>query len=228
VGKSADCGAGFIQTCRTEVRPTNGVQIMLKRLFDLLLSLLGLVVCAPLFAGVMIWIRLDSAGPVFFRQERVGLGGRLFRIHKFRTMIVDAEARGLQVTVGEDSRITRSGRFLRKYKLDELPQLIDVLLGDMSLVGPRPEVPKYVACYPAEVREIVLSVRPGITDLASIEFSEENAMLQNANDPERVYIEQILPIKLQHYLRYVEQRSLWLDIRLIVQTVSKLWLGRRT
>ena len=201
---------------------------MLKRLFDLLLSLLGLVVCAPLFAGVMIWIRLDSAGPVFFRQERVGLGGRLFRIHKFRTMIVDAEARGLQVTVGEDSRITRSGRFLRKYKLDELPQLIDVLLGDMSLVGPRPEVPKYVACYPAEVREIVLSVRPGITDLASIEFSEENAMLQNANDPERVYIEQILPIKLQHYLRYVEQRSLWLDIRLIVQTVSKLWLGRRT
>ena len=226
--KRADCGAGFIQTSRTQVRPTYGVQIMLKRLFDLLLSLLGLVVCAPLFAGVMIWIRLDSAGPVFFRQVRVGLNGRLFRIHKFRTMVVNAEARGPQVTVGEDSRITRSGRFLRKYKLDELPQLIDVLLGNMSLVGPRPEVPKYVAHYPAGVRELVLSVRPGITDFASIEFRDENALLQGAANPEQVYVEQILPIKLQLYLRYVEQRSLWLDIRLIAQTVSKLWLGRRT
>jgi len=198
---------------------------MLKRLFDLLLSLLGLVVCAPLFAGVMIWIRLDSAGPVFFRQERVGWGGRLFRIHKFRTMIVDAEARGLQVTVGEDSRITRSGRFLRKYKLDELPQLIDVLLGDMSLVGPRPEVPKYVAHYPAGVRDLVLSVRPGITDTASIEFSNENEMLAGATDPEREYIERILPIKLEYCRNYVERRSLWLDARIIGRTIAKVWLG---
>jgi len=200
---------------------------VVKRVFDLLACSFGLLLCAPLFAVLMLWIKLDSAGPVFFRQERVGLRGRLFKIHKFRTMVVDAEARGLQLTVGQDMRITRSGRFLRKYKLDELPQLLDVLLGEMSLVGPRPEVPKYVAYYPAEVRDLVLSVRPGITDFASIEFSEESAMLQNAADPERVYIEQILPIKLQHYLRYVEERSLWLDIRLIALTIGKVWLDKR-
>lgn len=197
----------------------------MKRLFDIAVSFSGLLLCAPLFLFVSLWIRLDSDGPVFFRQERVGLNGRLFSIHKFRTMVVNAEARGPQVTVGQDARITRSGHFLRKSKLDELPQLIDVLAGDMSLVGPRPEVPKYVAHYPVEVRDLVLSVRPGITDSASIEFSNENAMLEGADDPEREYIQKILPIKLEYCRKYVEQHSLWLDIQLIGRTVAKVWLG---
>ncbi|MDD2700467.1 MAG: sugar transferase [Sideroxydans sp.] len=196
----------------------------MKRLFDILLSACGLVMCAPLFIFVSFWIKFDSAGPVYFRQERVGRKGRVFRIHKFRSMVVNAEARGPQVTVGQDARITRSGRFLRKSKLDELPQLIDVLVGDMSLVGPRPEVPKYVVHYPADVRDRVLSVRPGITDTASIEFSNENEMLEGAADPEKEYIEKILPIKLGYYQKYVDQRSLWLDIRIIWQTIAKVWL----
>lgn len=199
----------------------------MKRLFDIAVSLAGLLLLAPLFVLAMLWIKLDSSGPVFFRQERVGLRGRLFRIHKFRTMVVDAEARGLPLTVGRDARITSSGKFLRQYKLDELPQLIDVLFGNMSLVGPRPEVPKYVAQYPDEMRELVLSVRPGITDFASIEFSDENALLEGAEDPERVYIEKILPIKLAYYRRYVEQQTLWLDLKLIGRTVAKVWLGGR-
>lgn len=199
----------------------------MKRLFDILLSVCGLVMCAPLFLFVSLWIKFDSEGPVFFRQERVGLNGRLFRIHKFRTMVVNAEARGPQVTVGQDARITRSGRFLRKSKLDELPQLIDVLVGDMSLVGPRPEVPKYVAHYPDGVRDLVLSVRPGITDSASIEFSNENEMLEGAADPEREYIENILPIKLEYYQKYVGQHSLWLDLRIIGQTIAKVWLRNK-
>lgn len=196
----------------------------MKRLFDIIFSFAGLLLLAPLFVLLMLWIKLDSSGPVFFRQERVGRGGRLFRIHKFRTMVTDAEARGPQLTVGADRRITRSGRFLRKYKLDELPQLIDVLLGDMSLVGPRPEVPRYVACYPDDLRVQVLSVRPGITDLASIEFSDENALLQGAADPEREYVERILPLKLEYCRRYVEQQTLWLDIRIIARTIAKVWL----
>lgn len=197
----------------------------MKRLFDLVFSFVGLALLAPLLALIMVWIKLDSHGPVFFRQERVGMDGRLFRIHKFRTMVVDAETRGPQLTVGADRRITRSGRFLRKYKLDELPQLIDVLLGDMSLVGPRPEVPRYVAQYPEGLRDLVLSVRPGITDLASIEFSDENALLHGVADPEKEYVEKILPVKLQYCRRYVEQRSLWLDVRIIGRTMAKVWMG---
>ncbi len=199
----------------------------MKRLFDLFFATFGLLLLSPFLLAITLWIKMDSAGPVFFRQERVGQNGRPFRIHKFRTMIVNAEAHGLQLTVGHDARITRSGHFLRKYKLDELPQLIDVLAGNMSLVGPRPEVPKYVAQYPAGMRDLVLSVRPGITDFASIEFSDENALLEGTDDPERVYIEKILPIKLAHYRRYVEQQSLWLDIQLIARTVAKVWVGER-
>lgn len=200
---------------------------MLKRLFDITLSALGLLVLFPLFFAITLWIKKDSTGPVFFRQERVGRYGQLFRIHKFRTMVADAEARGLQLTVGQDVRITPSGHFLRKSKLDELPQLIDVLLGNMSLVGPRPEVPKYVAQYPADLRDLVLSVRPGITDLASIEFSDENTILQDAADPEKEYVSSILPIKLEYCRRYVEQQSLLLDIQLIGRTIAKVWLGRK-
>lgn len=155
-------------------------------------------------------------------QERVGLGGRIFRIHKFRTMVTDAEKKGLQITVGTDARVTRVGHWLRKYKLDELPQLFDVWLGHMSLVGPRPEVPRYVACYPADVRDVVLSVRPGITDKASIEFKDENEILGRAVDPNQAYEQEVLPIKLRYYLEYVNNRSFWGDILLILKTFTAL------
>jgi lipopolysaccharide/colanic/teichoic acid biosynthesis glycosyltransferase len=190
-----------------------------KRLFDLCASGTGLLMLLPLFLIISVAIKLDSRGPVFFRQERVGWYGKPFRIHKFRTMVVEAEMHGMQITVGADPRVTRVGAFLRRNKLDELPQLIDVLLGTMSLVGPRPEVPRYVACYPDEVRDLVLSVRPGITDRASIEFKNENEILGNAEDPQKAYIEQVLPIKLNYYLDYAKNRSLVGDIRIIFSTL---------
>jgi lipopolysaccharide/colanic/teichoic acid biosynthesis glycosyltransferase len=195
---------------------------MSKRWFDWLASTLGLLLLAPVLFLLAVWIKLDSQGPVFFRQERVGLGGRLFRIHKFRTMVTDAELHGLQITVGADARVTRAGQWLRKYKLDELPQLLDVWLGDMSLVGPRPEVPRYVDCYPAKLREVVLSVRPGITDLASIEFKDENEILGRASDPHLAYVNEVLPIKLKYYVEYTESRSLLGDIKLIFRTIRAL------
>lgn len=193
-----------------------------KRLFDWLASTFGLLLLAPILLVLAVWIKLDSRGPVFFRQERVGLGGSLFRIHKFRTMVTDAERLGLQITVGADARVTRVGQWLRKYKLDELPQLLDVWLGHMSLVGPRPEVPRYVACYPVHVRDIVLSVRPGITDRASIEFKDENEILGRASDPNQAYINEVLPIKLKYYVEYVETRSFLGDVVLIFRTVVAL------
>lgn len=195
---------------------------MSKRIFDWVASGLGLLVLSPVLLALALWIKLDSPGPVFFRQERVGQGGRVFRIHKFRTMVSDAERRGLQITVGADARVTRVGQWLRKYKLDELPQLLDVWLGHMSLVGPRPEVPRYVACYPADVREVVLSVRPGITDRASIEFKDENDILGRATDPHLSYVNEVLPIKLGYYVQYVNTRSFWGDISLIFKTFSAL------
>lgn len=195
---------------------------MAKRLFDWLASTFGLLALAPVLLSLAVWIKLDSPGPVFFRQERVGRGGRLFRIHKFRTMVTDAERRGLQITVGADARVTRVGQWLRKYKLDELPQLLDVWLGYMSLVGPRPEVPRYVACYPADVRDVVLSVRPGITDRASIEFKDENEILGRAADPHLAYVNEVLPIKLRYYVDYVAHRSFWSDIGIIFATVRAL------
>lgn len=194
-----------------------------KRLLDLVFAAAGLFLLAPLMTVIAVCVRLDSPGPVFFRQLRVGRGGVPFRIHKFRTMRADATSSGLPLTVGADPRITRVGRLLRRTKLDELPQLIDVLAGTMSLVGPRPEVPRYVALYPEAVRRQVLSVRPGITDPASIAYRDENALLASAADPERVYVEQVLPAKLRAALDYVEHRSLRGDLRLIGATLRAVW-----
>jgi lipopolysaccharide/colanic/teichoic acid biosynthesis glycosyltransferase len=195
---------------------------MAKRLFDWLASGMGLLLLSPVLLALALWIKLDSPGPVFFRQERVGQGGRLFRIHKFRTMVTDAERLGLQITVGADVRVTRVGQWLRKYKLDELPQLLDVWLGHMSLVGPRPEVPRYVACYPDDVRDVVLSVRPGITDRASIEYKDENEVLGRAADPHYAYVSEVLPIKLAYYQDYVNNRSLVGDLLIILSTLRAI------
>lgn len=192
---------------------------MAKRIFDLSLVIPGLLILFPFLILIAVLIKLDSSGPVFFRQIRVGRGGKLFSIYKFRTMVVDADRLGTSITVGQDKRITRIGRFLRDYKIDELPQLLNVLAGEMSLVGPRPEVPEYVEHYPDEVRKLVLSVRPGITDSASIEFRRENEILGKAEDPVSAYIHEILPIKLQYYQEYVNNRSLILDLRLILKTI---------
>ncbi|WP_415754983.1 sugar transferase [Pseudomonas leptonychotis] len=194
---------------------------MSKRVFDLFCSGVGLVFLFPAFLLIMLWIKFDSPGPVFFRQVRVGRFGEPFRIHKFRTMRIDAEQSG-RLTVGVDSRITRSGIFLRKYKLDELPQLIDVLIGRMSLVGPRPEVQEFIDCYPSAVRDKVLSVRPGITDWASIEMVDENQLLAGYDDPRQAYIEIVLPIKQRFYLAYVEQQGFITDIKIILSTILKV------
>lgn len=198
---------------------------MSKRLFDILLSSLGLLVLAPVLLLIALAVKLDSPGPVFFRQERVGRFGVPFRIHKFRTMHHDQGGKGLQITVGADSRITRVGGFLRRSKLDELPQLIDVWVGSMSLVGPRPEVPRYVAHYPAAMREKVLSVRPGITDIASIEYRDESSVLAQAADPEQAYIHEVLPHKLALAASYVDQASVWMDVRLIWRTIMVILRG---
>lgn len=199
---------------------------MVKRLIDLLAAAAGLLLL--LLPGLLLAlaIRLDSPGPVFFRQQRVGRHGRLFGIHKFRTMRVDAERLGLPITVGHDPRVTRLGHWLRRHKLDELPQLIDVLLGDMSLVGPRPEVPRYVALYPPALRERVLSVRPGITDPVSLAHLDEAARLAAAADPEREYIEVILPAKLAAAAAYADSASWRTDLAVIWRTLRVL-LGRR-
>lgn len=194
---------------------------MCKRLFDVFASLCGLFLLLPLFALIALWIKADSPGGVFYRQERVGRFGRLFRIHKFRTMLVGADREG-GLTIGADKRITRSGHFLRKYKLDELPQLIDVLKGDMSLVGPRPELPEFMRYYPADVREKILLVRPGITDWASVAMVDENELLGKYENPQEAYIHKIMPEKARHYLRYVEQKSLLTDIQLIFMTIYKV------
>jgi lipopolysaccharide/colanic/teichoic acid biosynthesis glycosyltransferase len=193
--------------------------VIIKRLFDVIASAFGLLILAPLLVAISLAIKLESRGPVFFRQERVGRFGQLFRIHKFRTMVTNAEHLGLQITVGDDARVTRVGAFLRKYKLDELAQLIDVLSGSMSLVGPRPEVPRYVAYYSEDVRQIVLSVKPGITDLASIEFKNENEILANAVDPHHSYVTDILPIKMEYYIDYVKSRTFFGDIKIILSTL---------
>jgi lipopolysaccharide/colanic/teichoic acid biosynthesis glycosyltransferase len=198
---------------------------VLKRGFDLLVATVALLLLAPLLLVVALAVKLDSPGPVFFRQARVGRGGRTFRIHKFRTMTHDPGDRGPQLTVGADARITRVGAFLRHSKWDELAQLIDVLRGDMSLVGPRPEVPRYVALYPADLREQVLSVRPGITDDCSLAFRDEGALLARAADPERCYVEEILPIKLRLQAQYVARAGLATDLRILARTAAVL-LGR--
>jgi lipopolysaccharide/colanic/teichoic acid biosynthesis glycosyltransferase len=195
---------------------------MFKRSFDVAAALIGLLLFGLPMALVALWIRLDSPGPVFFRQERVGRHGKLFRIHKFRTMTVDAEQRGPQLTVGADARVTRVGRMLRANRLDELPQFFDVLAGDMSLVGPRPDVPRYVERWPADLRERVLAVRPGITDPASLTFRDEAALLARAADPEREYMDVILPRKLALAADYADHASLWTDLAVIGRSVGVL------
>ncbi|HAT29426.1 MAG TPA: sugar transferase [Janthinobacterium sp.] len=195
--------------------------MLAKRALDVVAALCGLALLSPLLLLMACRIRLDSPGPVFFRQERIGRHGVPFRIFKFRTMAPDTEGRG-QITVGRDSRITRVGHLLRRYKLDELPQLLNVLSGEMSLVGPRPEVAKYVALYPAAQKALVLSVKPGITDLASITYRDENRLLGESADPERTYIEEIMPAKLRYYEAYVRERSLALDLKIILLTIVKL------
>lgn len=189
----------------------------MKRLFDIIASGCGLLVLSPVFIIVAIWIKLDSQGPVFYRQTRVGRYNNDFRIFKFRSMRVGSDKGSLVTIGGRDPRVTRSGYFIRKFKIDELPQLINVFTGDMSLVGPRPEVRHYVNFWtPEQMR--VLDVRPGITDPASIRFRNENELLEKADDPERYYIDVIMQEKIKLYLEYVEKSSFWYDIKLIFQT----------
>ena len=197
-----------------------------KRLFDLFFSLLGLILLFPLFLLIGLWIKLDGPGPVFFRQKRVGLNLSPFFIHKFRTMNMNAEIQGLKLTVGQDPRITTSGKILRKYKLDELPQLIDVFLGKMSLVGPRPEVEQYVEKYPKDKRDKIFQMRPGITDWASVKFKDENTILSKSSDPEKTYIEEILPIKISYYEAYFDQSSPIVDLKIIFLTFSEIFFKR--
>ena len=189
----------------------------MKRLFDIVASSLGLVVLSPLFLILAMWIKLDSKGPVFYRQVRVGKNNKDFRIFKFRSMRVGADKGSLVTIGGRDPRITRSGYFIRKFKFDELPQLINVFVGDMSLVGPRPEVRHYVDYWTPEQMH-VLDVRPGITDPASIKFRNENELMELAEDPEKYYIEVIMQEKLKLYLEYVQKRSFWGDIGIIFRT----------
>jgi lipopolysaccharide/colanic/teichoic acid biosynthesis glycosyltransferase len=199
---------------------------LLKRTFDIAVSLILFVALLPLMLLISVWIALDTSGPLLFRQWRVGRFGKPFLIYKFRSMVVGADRAGPLVTSGADARITRSGRFLRKYKLDEFPQLINVLKGDMSFVGPRPEVAKYVEHWSDRQRRLILSVRPGITDPGSIEFRHEEAILRSAADPERFYIETILPDKLALYCNYVETRSFVGDLALMARTVATVLLKR--
>jgi putative glycosyltransferase len=193
----------------------------LKRFFDLVASGLGLLVLSPLFLILAVWIKCDSKGPVFYRQVRVGRNNRDFRLYKFRSMRVGSDKRGLITIGGHDPRVTRSGYYIRRYKLDELPQLINVFVGDMSLVGPRPEVRKYVDLYTPEQIH-VLDVRPGITDLASIRYRNENELLEQVDDPERYYVDEIMQDKLRINLEYVAHHSFATDILLIINTFCKI------
>lgn len=193
----------------------------MKRLFDMVFSLALIVVLLPVGIVVSIWIVLDDFGSPFFVQQRVGLGGKNFGLLKFRSMRKNAESKG-QLTVGmKDNRITRSGYFIRKYKIDELPQLVNVFLGEMSVVGPRPEVPKYVLLYNEE-QQNVLSIKPGITDFASIEYVRENELLSASSDPEKTYIEEIMPAKLELNLKYLREQSFLTDIKIILQTIRAI------
>lgn len=192
----------------------------IKRIFDFIVSLFGVIIISPILLIVAIAIKIDSKGDVLFLQKRVGRKGRPFYIYKFRTMVTDAEKLGKQITVGKDNRITKVGDFLRKYKIDELPQLINVVKGDMSLVGPRPEVPRYVELYTEEERK-VLDIRPGITDLASLRYKDENEILGKVENPEEYYINVIMKDKLKLNLEYIEKSNIIFDISLIFKTIIK-------
>ena len=194
---------------------------MLKRLFDIVFTLFGVILLLPVGLVIALVIPLDSKGPSFYLQERIGLRGKPFKLIKFRTMYTNSGA-GSLITIGNsDSRITRFGRILRKYKLDELPQMLNILYGQMSLVGPRPEVKKYVSLY-SENQKQVLKIKPGLTDYASLKFIDENQLLSEVDDPEHYYITEIMPQKLRLNLTYLQHRSLWIDIKIILQTFRRL------
>lgn len=192
---------------------------LMKRLFDIVCSFFGLVILSPLFIFLSLWVGLSSRGGVFYKQRRVGLNGRDFTLYKFRSMAVGSDKKGLLTVGGKDSRVTKAGYFIRKYKLDELPQLFNVLKGDMSFVGPRPEVRKYVDMY-SEEQKRVLSVRPGITDIASMKYRNENDILAKAENPEQYYIDVIMPDKLALNLEYIDTRNFFRDIKLIFRTIA--------
>lgn len=194
---------------------------MLKRLFDIIFSFSGLVFLSPLLLGLGLWVALGSKGGMFYRQERVGRYGKLFRLFKFRSMYTNSDKKGLLTVGGRDPRITPAGYYLRQYKLDELPQLLNVLMGDMSLVGPRPEVKKYVDLYTSEQKKVLL-VRPGITDYASLEYFEENELLARSQDPEKTYIEDVMPAKLRLNGRYIQEAGLLTDLKIILRTLKRI------
>ncbi len=195
---------------------------MIKRIFDIVVSFIGLIILLPFLLILAFAIIIDSPGGVFYRQVRVGKDEKPFRIFKFRSMRSGSDKKGLLTVGNTDIRITKVGRFIRKYKLDEFAQLINVFIGDMSLVGPRPEVPKYVEMYTLEQKEI-LKVKPGITDFASIEYSNENEILAQSNDPEKIYIEEVMPAKLKLNKKYIDTMSLKTDIKLIWMTFRKVF-----
>ncbi|HMR45793.1 MAG TPA: sugar transferase [Bacteroidia bacterium] len=194
---------------------------MIKRCFDVVVSLTAIVILLPLLLLIALWIKADSRGNVLYKQIRVGKGGKDFGILKFRTMRPDSDSKGLLTVGGHDPRITKAGYILRKYKLDELPQLFNVLAGEMSLVGPRPEVRKYVSCYSAEQLK-VLNVKPGITDYASIHYSNENEILAQSADPEQTYVQEIMPHKLALNLKYIQEAGIITDLKIIAGTVAKI------
>lgn len=196
---------------------------MLKRLFDIIFSFFGLIIVSPLLLIIAVLIKLNSRGPVFYRGERIGRFGKPFRIFKFRTMVENAENLGGPSTASDDPRLTRIGNFLKKYQLDELPQLINVLKGEMSLVGPRPEVKMYVDMMMEEERNKILSVRPGMTDLASLFNFHEGEVLRGSADPEKTYIEKIRPEKIKLQIEYAKNHSFWLDLKIIFKTVLKIF-----
>lgn len=194
---------------------------MLKRIFDIFFAIIGLVILLPFFFIIGLLLIIDSPGGMFYKQVRVGRNNKDFQLFKFRSMRSDSDKKGLLTVGGRDSRITRMGYFIRKYKIDELPQLLNVFLGDMSLVGPRPEVRKYVSLY-NEIQKKVLSVKPGITDFASIEYSNENEILGKAENPEQVYIDEIMPVKLNLNLKYIAEQSFITDLKIIFKTIVKI------
>lgn len=199
----------------------------MKRVLDIVVAAFGLLLLAPLFLVVGLLIRREDGGPVFFRQTRMGRNGSPFRIWKFRTMVVEADRLGPPLTAGQDPRITRIGHWLRRLKLDELPQLLNVWAGEMTLVGPRPEVPEYVALYTMEQREL-LKLKPGITCPASLEYFDEAELLGNSDDPARLYVEEIMPEKIRLALAYAARANILTDLRVIVQTLLRMRGGRRT
>lgn len=216
---------GSVVDAKSELAAARGWRRVPKRFYDLLFAGAGLLFLSPVFLLVSVGVKLSDGGPVFYRQQRVGQGGRLFWIWKFRSMVVNAERLGIAVTRDGDPRITRLGRILRKTKLDELPQLWNVLVGDMSLVGPRPEVPKYVERYTPSQR-IILELKPGITDLATLRFRNEEELLRGAEDTERFYLEHCVPRKIELNLDYARRAGLWSDTVIILRTLVP-WLDRR-